>query len=87
MRSNHPEKTQRIIPQDPLEGILLLRLEGTHLSMQRSVFYSGHNALLRVQAKLFSATRDRKGLLEVFSREVVNGVLPTPKLNFFSFLW
>ena len=67
MRSNHPEKTQRLIPQDPLWGILFLRLEGTHLRTQRTIFYSGHDALLRVKAKLLSATRDRKGLLEVFN--------------------
>ena len=72
MRSNHPEKTQRLIPQDPSGGILFLRLEGTHLRTQRTVLYSsasyGHDALLRVKAKLFSATRDRKGLFEVFKR-------------------
>ena len=68
MRSNHPEKIQRLIPQTPLWGILLLRLEGTHLRTQGGVFDGGHYALLRVKAKLLSATRDRKGLLEVFKR-------------------
>ena len=63
MRSNHPEKSQRLIPQDSLRGILFLRLDGTHLRTQRTVFYCGHDALLRVKAKLFSATQDRKGLL------------------------
>ena len=29
MRSNHPEKTQRLIPQDHSGGILFLKLEGT----------------------------------------------------------
>ena len=72
MRLNHPKKTQRLIPQDPLWGILFLRLEGTHLSAQDGVFYRGHNALLRAKAKLFSATRDLKALLEVFKR------LPVP---------
>ena len=76
MRSNHPEKTQRLIPQDPPWGILFLRLEGTHLSAQGGVFYSGHDALLRVKAKLFSATRDRKGLLEVFKRLPMRDDLP-----------
>ncbi len=34
----------------------------------RWVFYSGHDALLWVKTKLFNATRDHKGLLEVFKR-------------------
>ena len=68
MRSNHPEKTQRIIPQDPLWDILFLRLEGTHLSTESTVFYSGHDPLLRIQGKLFNTTRARRGLLEIFKR-------------------
>ncbi len=52
MRSNHPEKTQRLIPQNPLWGILFLRLEGTHLHTQGGVFNGGHYELLRVKAKL-----------------------------------
>ena len=68
MRSNHPEKTQRIIPQDPLWVILFLRLESPHLRTSRTVVYSGHDALLRVKTKLFSATRERKGQLEVCKR-------------------
>jgi hypothetical protein len=54
-----------------LEGThprVFLRLEGTHLSTQYGVFYSGHDVLLRSKAKLYRATRDRKGLLEVFKR-------------------
>ena len=53
---------------DPLWGILFLRLEGTHLHTQGGVFDGGHYALVRVKAMLFSATRDRKGLLEVSKR-------------------
>ena len=54
--------------KEGLWGILLLRLEGTLLRTQGGVFDGGHDALLRVKAKVFSATRDRKGLLEVFNR-------------------
>ena len=69
MRPYHPEKPQWwFVPQDPLWGILFLRLEGTHLDTQSGVFDGGHYALLRVKAKLFSTTRDRKSLLEVFKR-------------------
>ena len=56
MRSNHPEETQRLIPQNPLWGILFLRLEDTHFRAQGEVFDGGHYALLRVKAKLFIAT-------------------------------
>ena len=49
MRSNHPEKTHSLIPQDSSRGILFLRLEGTHLRTQCRVFYCGHDALLRVE--------------------------------------
>ena len=38
MRPDYPEKDKRIIPQDPLWGILFLRLEGTHIRTQRTVF-------------------------------------------------
>ena len=75
MRSNHPQEDHGFIPQDPLWGILFLRLEGTHLSTEDGVFYSGHDALLRAKAKLFSATRDCKGLPEVFKRLPVLGDL------------
>ena len=68
MRPNNPQKTHWFIPQDPLWGILFLRLEGTHLGTQYGVFYSGHDALLHVKTKLFIAVRDRKGLIEVFKR-------------------
>ena len=46
MRSNHPEKTQSLTPQNPLWGILLLRLEGTHLHTEDRVFDGGHYTLL-----------------------------------------
>ena len=49
MRSNQPEKAQRLIPQDPLWGILFLRLEGTHLRTQGGVFDGGHYSLLCVK--------------------------------------
>ena len=68
MRPDYTEKAQRFIPWDTFWGILFLRLKGSHLRTQYGVFYSGHDALLRVKAKLFRRTRDRKGLLEVFKR-------------------
>ena len=56
MRSNHPEKTQRLIPQDSSGGIIFLRLEGTRLRTQITIFYSGQN-LLRVKTKDFQSVR------------------------------
>jgi hypothetical protein len=54
-----------------------------HRNFSDGVFYSGHNALLRAKAKLFNATRDRKGLLEVFERlpvpdYLLGGPVPCP---------
>ena len=68
MTPNHPQKTHWFIPQDPLWDILFLRLEGTHLGTQYRVFYSVHDVLLRVKAKIFIVTWDHKGLIEVFKR-------------------
>ena len=68
MRLNHSQKTNWFVPQTPLWGILFLRLEGTHLWTQDGVFDGGHYALLCVKAKLFSATRDHKCLVEVCKR-------------------
>ena len=57
-----------LIPQDPPRDILFLRLKGPHLSKQRTVFYSVHDALLRVKRKMLSATRVHKGLIKVSKR-------------------
>ena len=46
MRSNHPKKTKRLILQNPLWVLLLLRLEGTHLRTQDGVFDGDHYVLL-----------------------------------------
>ena len=52
------------------------------ISVRNTEFYSGHDALLRAKAKLFSATRDRKGLLEVFKRlPQVDDLLSKPILR------
>ena len=42
MMSNHPEKAQRLIPQNPLGGNLFLRLEDTHLHTQDGVNVCHH---------------------------------------------
>ena len=68
MRSDHSEKRQWFVPQDPVWDILFLRLKGTHLDTQDGVFDGGHYALLRVKTKLFNVTRDLKCPLEVFKR-------------------
>jgi hypothetical protein len=49
-------------------GILFLRLEVGHLCSKERVLSGGNDALLRVTTELLSATRDHKGLLEVFKR-------------------
>ena len=82
MSPNHPQRTHWFVPQDPLWGILFLRLEDTHLGTQYGVFYSGHDTLLCVKAKMFNATRDRKGLFEVFKRmSQTDDLLSTPILS------
>ena len=68
MRPDYPDKPQWFVPQDPLWGILFLRLKGTKFDTQGGVFDGGHYALLSVKVKLFITTRDRKCPLEVFKR-------------------
>ena len=56
IRTDNPEIPQWFVPQDPVWGILFLRLKGTHLDTLGGVFDGGHYALLRVKTKMFSVT-------------------------------